>query len=63
MIERPMHVTQLVKEAFDNRFPSTSEAPELEDAQTATAAHQCATAGAAVLGGEAAVPTFAVANG
>ncbi|CAE7246453.1 unnamed protein product [Symbiodinium sp. CCMP2592] len=25
MIERPMQVTQLVKEAFDNRFPSTSE--------------------------------------
>mmetsp|Transcript_4017 Transcript_4017/g.7201 ORF Transcript_4017/g.7201 Transcript_4017/m.7201 type:complete len:244 (+) Transcript_4017:3-734(+) len=25
MIERPMHVTQLVKEAFDNTFPSTSE--------------------------------------
>ncbi|CAE7263355.1 unnamed protein product [Symbiodinium natans] len=25
MIERPMQVTQLVKEAFDNRFPSTFE--------------------------------------
>ena len=31
MIERPMQVTQLVKEAFDNRFPSTFEA-RLEDA-------------------------------
>ena len=31
MIERPMQVTQLVKEAFDHRFPSTSEAVKIYD--------------------------------
>ena len=33
MIERPMQVTQLVKEAFDNRFPSTSEAQQSRNLQ------------------------------
>ena len=35
MIERPMQVTQLVKEALDNKFPSLSEAQKLSFAAVA----------------------------
>lgn len=58
MIERPMQVTQLVKEALDNKFPPLSEALNLMN--FIRIAMRRFFSGAAVLGVQDAVSSVAI---